>query len=195
MHHILRLFSSENYKGTKNYIRTQKRYEIIRTIIYFLLPLGLFVTGLIATGERANLLTVVAVVGCLPACKSLVSAIMFLRYRSSKPTTSDEIEKHIGTLSGLYDMIFTSYKKNFEVAHLVVCGNIICGYSESVDFSEKEFSTHIEELLKMDGHKNYTIKIFTDLKKYTDRLDQLNELEAENKNTNTVLQTLKSVTL
>lgn len=195
MNHLSRLFSSENYKGTRNYIDTQKIYELVRTIIYFLLPLGLFITGLVTTKSRANLLTVVAVVGCLPACKSLVSTIMYFRYKSCKKANSDVIEKHIGSLSGLYDMIFTSYKVNFEVAHLVVCGNIICGYSESINFAEKDFSAHIEELLKMDGHKNYTIKIFTDLKKYTDRLDQLNELETENKNINAVLQTLKSVTL
>ena len=67
MQHLLRLFSAENYKGTKNYIESQKIYEIIRTVIYFILPLGLFAIGLITTGRRANLLTVVAVVGCLPA--------------------------------------------------------------------------------------------------------------------------------
>ena len=195
MQHLLRLFSAENYKGTKNYIESQKIYEIIRTVIYFILPLGLFAIGLITTGRRANLLTVVAVVGCLPACKSLVSAIMYLRYKGCDKDHAEEIEKHIGSLSGLYDMIFTSYKKNFRVSHLVVHGNMICGFSDEKDFSEKEFSDHLEDLLKMDGHKNYTIKIFTDFSKYTDRLDQLNELETENKYVNAVLQTLKSVAL
>lgn len=195
MHHLLRMFSAENYKGTKNYIETQKIYEVIRTIIYFLLPLGLFAIGLITTGQRANLLTVVAVVGCLPACKSLVSAIMYLRYKGCQKLHAEKIEKHIGSLSSLYDMIFTSYKKNFKVSHLVVHGNMICGFTDEAEFAEKEFSAHLEDLLKMDGHKNYTIKIFTDLQKYTDRLDQLNELEAENKNISAVLDTLKSVTL
>ena len=145
--------------------------------------------------EVANLLTVVAVVGCLPACKSLVSAIMYLKYKSCSQVAAEQIDAHIGQLHGLYDMVFTSYKINYFISHLVVHGNIICGYSEDKEFLEKTFLVHIEEILKLDGHKNYSIKIFTDLQKYTNRLDQLNELETENKYVNTVLETLKSVSL
>ena len=195
MGQLLRMFGASKYKGTRNYISSQKKFEILRTVIYFALPLGLFAIGYITTGERANLLTVVAVVGCLPACKSLVSAIMYLRYKSCSQTAAEQIEVHIGSLQGLYDMIFTSYKQNFSVSHLVVHGNSICGYSEDADFQEKEFLIHIEDILKLEGHKNYSVKIFTDLQKYTNRLDQLKELEAENKYVSAVLETLKSVSL
>lgn len=195
MRQLLRMFGASSYKGTRNYINSQKKFEILRTIIYFALPLGLFAIGYITTGERANLLTVVAVVGCLPACKSLVSAIMYLKYKSCSQAAAEQIDAHVGQLHGLYDMVFTSYKINYFISHLVVHGNIICGYSEDKEFLEKTFLVHIEEILKLDGHKNYSIKIFTDLQKYTNRLDQLNELETENKYVNTVLETLKSVSL
>jgi len=195
MRQLLRMFGAAKYKGTRNYINSQKKFEVLRTIIYFILPLGLFAIGYITTGERTNLLTVVAVVGCLPACKSLVNAIMYLRYKSCSPQAAEMIVTHIGSLPELYDMIFTSYKQNFSVSHLVVHGNSICGYSEDRDFQEKEFLIHIEDILKLDGHKNYSVKIFTDLQKYINRLDQLNELEAEDKHTSAVLETLKSVSL
>ena len=195
MRQFLRMFGAVAYKGTRNYINSQKKYEVLRTIIYFILPLGLFAIGYITTGERTNLLTVVAVVGCLPACKSLVGTIMYLRYKSCSFEAVEKIEAHTGQLQGLYDMIFTSYKQNFTVSHLVVHGNSICGYSEDANFPEKDFLVHIEDILKLDGHKNYSIKIFTDLSKYTARLDQLNELETENKYVNAVLETLKSVSL
>ena len=65
MLHLARMFSTGTVKGTRNYIDTQKKYEILRTILYFGLSLGLFVTGYITTKTRTNLLTVVAVVGCL----------------------------------------------------------------------------------------------------------------------------------
>ena len=92
-------------------------------------------------------------------------------------------------------MVFTSYKVTYFIPHIVVHGNTICGYSDDKDFNEKMFLVHIEEILKLAGHKNYTVKIFTDLQKYTNRLDQLNELDAENKYVNAVLETLKSVSL
>ena len=195
MDQLLRMFGASNYKGTRNYINSQKKFEILRTMIYFALPLGLFAIGYITTGERTNLLTVVAVVGCLPACKSLVSAIMYLKYKSCSQTAAEQIDLHIGQLRGLYDMVFTSYKESYFISHIVVHGNSICGYCENKEFTEKTFLTHIEEILKLDGHKNYTVKIFTDIQKYTNRLDQLNELEAENKYVSAVLETLKSVSL
>lgn len=195
MHQLLRMFGASNYKGTRNYINSQKKIEILRTVLYFALPLGLFAIGYITTGERTNLLTVVAVVGCLPACKSMVSAIMYLKYKSCSQAAAEQIDTHMGQLHGLYDMVFTSYKVTYFISHIVVHGNTICGYSDDKDFNEKTFLVHIEEILKLDGHKNYTVKIFTDLQKYTNRLDQLNELDAENKYVNAVLETLKSVSL
>lgn len=195
MFEIKRMFSTGHVKGTLNYINSQKKYELLRTFIYFALPIGLFITGFVSTGKKENLLTVVAVVGCLPACKSLIGAIMFLRYHSCPKDCIDKIEEHIGSLQGLYDMVFTSYQKNFVISHLVVQGSNICCYSTTPDFPENDFQVHMEGILKADGHTNYSIKIFTDIKKYTDRLNQLNELEAENKNISSLLETLKSVAL
>lgn len=192
---LSRLFSTAKVKGTRDYINTQKKFEILRTLIYFILPIGLFVIGLITTKTKMNLLTVVAVVGCLPASKSLIGAIMFLRYKSCPRTDADQIDTNIGNLKGLYDMVFTSYQINFPIDHLVVHGYSICCYCSRPDFPEKEFQVHIESILKTDGHKGYTIKVFRDIHKYTERLVQLNQLESENKNTPAVIETLKSVAL
>jgi len=195
MEAFTRLFSTANGKGNRNYINSQKKFELLRTFVSFALPLGLFIIGYVTTKTKVNLLTIIAVVGCLPASKSLVGAIMFLRYKSCPAAQADKIDDTIGELMGLYDMVFTSYQKNYVVNHMVIHGNTICGYSEQEDFPEKEFQLHIENILKMDGHKNYTVKIFTNIQKYTDRLIQLNQLDADNKNVSAVISTLKSVAL
>ncbi len=80
------------------------------------------------------------------------------------------------------------------LGHLAVCGNTVCGYSEDSGFQEGEFGRHIDGILKMDGHKGVTVKIFTSLSKYTERLDQMRELKEE-AGTGAVLVTLKSVAL
>ncbi|MBD5530388.1 MAG: hypothetical protein HDR02_18575 [Lachnospiraceae bacterium] len=192
---VLRLFSGEGYKGSKDYIHTQRVYEILRTVLYFGIALALFAAGYIATGDKLNLLTVVAVLGCLPASKSAVSMIMFLRYKGLSRETAAELAPCEGELSCLYDMVFTSYSKTFEVGHMAVRGNTVCGYSEKSEFPEKDFQTHLEPILKADGHKNVTVKIFTDLEKYKERLRQLQALESETGNTEGIVQTLKSVVL
>lgn len=192
---ILRLFSAEAYKGTRDYVRTQKVYAILRTVLYFGVSLSLFAAGIITTGNRLNLLTVVAVLGCLPASKSAVNMIMFLRCKGLSREAAAQIAPCEGELTCLYDMAFTSYSKTFEVGHMAVKGNTVCGYSEKKNFPEKEFQTHLEPIFKADNHKNVTVKIFTDLEKYKDRLMQLQTLETETGNTEGIAQTLKSVVL
>ena len=192
---IIRLISAEDYKGSRDYIRTQKVYEIIRTVIYFAVSLSLFAAGYITTGNRLNLLTVVAVLGCLPASKSAVDMIMFLRCKGLSREAARQIVPCEGELTCLYDMVFTSYSKTFEVGHLAVKGNTVCGYSEKKDFPEKDFQAHLEPILKADGHKNVTVKIFTELEKYKERLRQLQTLETEQGSTEGIVQTLKSVVL
>lgn len=192
---IKRLFTTDGVKGTRNYLDTQKRYEIIRTVVYFGISLSLFAAGYIQTKTRGNLLTIVAVLGCLPASKSAVGAVMFLRFRSCGKAAATEIEKHSQGLKCLYDMVFTSYKKNYVVGHMAVCGNTVCGYAERGDFPENDFYKHIGDILKMDGHGNATVKIFTNLARYTERLEQMKTLEADEKVTAAVAATLKSVAL
>lgn len=203
MRHLKRLFSTSSVKGSRNYLDTQKKYEIIRTLLYFGISLSLFAAGYIQTGEKANLLTIVAVLGCLPASKSAVSAIMFLRFRSCGGEAADAIEQHSEGLECLYDMVFTSEKKNFVIGHLAVRGGTVCGYSEDKEFPEEAFRGHIEHHMKMEGgtamspegHKSVTVKIFTSLARYTERLDQMQHLEPEEERTAAILSMLKSISL
>lgn len=192
---LMRMFSNDKYKGTRNYLNTQKRYEVLRTILYFGISLSLFIAGYIATGDRMNLLTVVAVLGCLPASKSAVSMIMYLRYRGCSAENADRIEKHSRGLETLYDMVFTSYDRNYQVAHMTVKGNTICGFTQDKDFAEQAFYKHIGDMLKADNYKEASVKIFTDIQKYTERLEQMKELDAAEGNTAGIMHTLKSVSL
>lgn len=192
---LKRIFSVSDARGRENYLDTQKKYEIIRTALYFGISAALFIAGYLQTGSRINLLTVAAVLGCLPASKSLVSTIMFLRFKSCGAESAKEIKAHSQGLGVLFDCVFTSYKKNFRVSHLAVRGNTVCGFSEDAGFQENDFYQHIGNLLKLDGHKEATVKIFTSLSKYTERLEQMKGLEEEESRTNAILGTLKSVML
>ncbi len=182
---ISRLFSYDKYKGSYLYLDTQRKYEIARTVLYFLISFGIFFAGLIATGTKINLLTVVAVLGMLPASKSLVSAIMFMRYKSCREEFKAE------SLSA-YDMVFTSEKINFPVSHLCVSGGCIIGYSEKKDFNENAFKDHISGILAAERITDITIKVFTDKKAYTNRISSLGESD---KKDNSVMTVLKQIVL
>ena len=52
------------------------------------------------------------------------------------------------------------------VSHLVIADKTSCGYSMRPDFNEKAFQSHLNSILRTDGYKDITIKIFTNLEKY-----------------------------
>lgn len=210
---LIRLFSAAYARGTKNYIDSQKKYELVRTVLYFAVSISLFAAGYIQTKSRANLLSIVAILGCLPASKSAVSAVMFLRYKSLSAGAAEEIEEAGQGLDCLYDMVFTSEKVNYCIGHMAVRGNTVCGYVETAEqkdaagekskkkagrngqFDENGFCRHIGRLLEMDGHRDVTVKIFKSLPKYTERLNQMRDLEAEPEKSLAIAATLKSVAL
>lgn len=192
---IKRLISYGIAKGQRNYLDTQKKYEIIKTMVFFALPLSIYIAGYVTTGSNMNYLTIVAVLGFLPASKSLVQMIMYLRFKSCPNELAEKIEASKGVLTELYDCVFTAYQDTFKVDHLVVCGNTICGVTTDKGFKEKEFQAHLDKILKADNIKNVTIKVFTDESKYIERLSQLQDLEADEKLTASVISTLLSVCL
>lgn len=167
-------------KGNFGYLAAKKRWVILRTLIFFGISLAVFAVGYITTGTRKNLLTVVAVLGCLPACKSLVNMIMLVRAIGCSQKTKEALLPLEGRLIGMYDMYFTSYQKNFAVSHMIVEGDIILGYTESPSCDLKACEEHLQMMLKQGGFKNMTVKISSDLKTYETQLKNLNEMKKEN---------------
>ncbi len=173
------LFTGSRFKGEKGYLKNQRIYELVRTILYFALSLTLYASGIFTTGSNKNLLTIVAVLGMLPASKSLVETVMFYRFRGC----SEELMKRLGELDlpedlcQAYDRVFTSSKKDFNIAHLAIRSGAICGICEAGDFDENAFREHLTERLTAEGFKGFTVKIFTDPAKYEARLLQMKDQE------------------
>ena len=85
-------------KGTFQYLKKAPVWQGLLTIVLLMLPAGLFFIGYSITKDVKNLFTVVAVVGMLPAAKSIVSFIMFLR--SEKWTCPQELYDFASKLTG-----------------------------------------------------------------------------------------------
>ena len=99
-------------KGQYGYIKSQRKIEIIKTLSLFLLSLAIYLGGYITTETNKNLLTIVAILGCLPASKCAVNMIMFLRARGCSEELYQKVSAHTGTLPCLYDNVLTSYESD-----------------------------------------------------------------------------------
>lgn len=183
-------------KGCYGYMDYQKKVTILRTVLFFAVSIGIYGMGIYSTGNNKNLLTVVAVLGLLPSCKSAINMIMFLKAKGCSEAAREKIAVFDDKLDGFYDMYFTSYQKNFPISHMVVKGNVVCAYTENEKCDCNAGEKHLEQMLLQDGYKNITIKIFNQLGKYTDRLGQLVELDTEeNRNKEEMIKLFYSISL
>ncbi|RKI92795.1 hypothetical protein D7V94_05590 [Parablautia intestinalis] len=164
-------------KGNFGYLTVKRRQVLVRTILYFGISLALFTAGYVTTGTRKNLLTVVAVLGCLPACKSMVQLIMLIRAKGCSEETRKILAPLEGRLIGMYDLYFTSYQKNFALSHMVVDGKVILGYGEKGVCELKACQEHLQTMLKQGGFQDITLKLTDDIEKYAQQLNNLNCME------------------
>ena len=183
-------------KGAYGYIENHKAVTALRTMVFILMSVGMYVMGYVKTGSSKNLLTIVAVLMCLPACKSMVNFIMFLKAVGCSEELKNEVCAFGDKLTVFYDMYFTSYQKNFPISHMVLKGNVLCGVTESAKCDCKEAEKHLEQMLTQEGIKNLTVKIFSQRDKYIDRLSQLVDLETdEHRNRQEIIELLYSISL
>jgi hypothetical protein len=166
-------------KGDFGYLSYKKKCSAIITIGMFALSLAIYLMGYFTTKTNANLLTVVSVLGCLPASKSAVSMIMYLKAKGASEEDKTVIEGAKGNLNGFYDLYFTGYQKNFPTNHLTVTQNSIIAYSSDAKITEKDFNEHMKDILNKERIHDITVKLFTDRQKYCNRLTELNNLESD----------------
>lgn len=142
----------------------------------FAIPLTLFAAGIIATKSRLNLLTVVAVLGMLPASKSLVSMIMYVKSHGITEKDYDRISQLANALTGAYDNVFTTYEKTYEVPSIVVRSGNVCGYVAATYPTLGDLEKHLATCIKKEGY-SVNVKIFDNIDAYKNRLESLVKLE------------------
>lgn len=181
-------------KGEFSYLGHKKKLELIKTLLMFGISALVFILGLISTKTKSNYLTIVAVLGCLPASKSAVSTIMYYRIKECSRELFCNISEKFPNM-GSFHLYFTSYDKNFATSHIFVKASTIIAYTENHKTDANAFEEHISTVLKHDGLKNCHIKLFTDKDKYLQRIEQLMILEANQETDNRIMKVLHSVSL
>ena len=168
-------------KGDPGYLDYKKKVEIIRTVIYFALVAAVFFLGYSQAHTRLNLMTVVAVLGCLPASKSLVGVITRFPYPSIAVIRADEIKGKTGNITAVYDMIITSREKVMPVDCIVISGNTIFGYTNSEKVDVKYAATHIKSILNQNHFPDVSVKILNNYTAFLARAEGLNSIAAVEK--------------
>ena len=190
-------------KGDFGYLEKQMHWELIKTLIFFVSAFGVLLIGILIAGTKNNLLTIVAVLGLLPAAKELITCIMFNKAKKySCPQRlydavqeivvpdgkdikdHDQEETDAGAedlLLVVYDLYMTSQEKDYPILSMCCHNKTLIGIANWEKFDYKKAEDHIRIMIKQNGHKNVTIKIFSEQEKYISRLQELKEQKVENR--------------
>lgn len=160
-------------KGDYGYIAAEKKKRILITAALFAAPLLIFFSAMIYFKTRLTVWTVIAVVGCLPACKSVVSLIMIFRAKPVAPQVYQEISKHAGELVMSYEMYMTFYEKKCNIDAIAVCGNTVVGFTSDPKADTDYMAAEAQKLVRKNGYK-VDVKILKELRPFLERLDSMN---------------------
>ncbi len=169
----------KSFKGDFGYIRYRRQIGLLRTGLFLLVVLALFLSGLFYFGSSKNYLSIIAALLCLPAGWSAVSLIMFLRAKGCSDSSFRKIEEIKGGLLVRYDEVITSYDKNFNVAASTVLDKNICCYVEDDSFDLLDLEKHIKKMMAQNGYGSYSVKAFNKLDDFCNRLSQLERIRQD----------------
>ena len=160
-------------KGEFGYLKKERKRRIIIASIMLGVPLFIFITMWIYLGTRNSIWTIIALVGSLPGCKAVVDVVMTMMARPMDPDLYKKIHGHQGNLVMAYEMYMTFYEKSAYIDALAVCGNTVAAYSSDPKIHASYMEENCQKVVRKNGYKA-TVKIFTDLRPFLERLDSMN---------------------
>lgn len=182
-------------KGKPGYIKARKNRYLLWTILEFAVVAALLILGYVQTGSKMNLLTVVAVVGCLPASKMLVEYITMAPHKGISREFFEETEAKAPLLLKAYDLIITSTEKVMPVSAIVIYGHTVCGFTDSSRTDEAKCAAAIKEMLKENRYEKMTVKIFRDYRTFLLRAEGMNNMAAVEKKNRKMEEAIRELML
>ena len=160
-------------KGKFGYISYEKKRRLLTTLILFAIPLTIYVSGALYHGTNKNILTVVALVGCLPACKATVGLIMMMMQKPVSKEAYAEAEKAKGDLVGGYELVITAYEHTSPVNAVVICGNQMVCYTPDTKTDAAYLEKHIRQIKAVNQIHDLQVKVMKDFRQYLQRVENI----------------------
>lgn len=161
-------------KGDFGYIAYKRKAILLQSVFLYGISLSILIAGYFYHGRSIrNVLTILAVLGFLPASKSMVNAIMFLKAKGCSAGLRDKILESGENFHHYYDFYFTSYEKNYPVSHMMLMNQLLIGITEADQCDCENCEKHLTIHLKQQDLKEIEVKIFQNAEEYCERIAEL----------------------
>lgn len=165
-------------KGNFGYTVSHRKWQILKMSCYIAIALAVFLLGFLVTKTTRNVLSVVAIVGALPISKELVGVIMSFKRKPMDKKLYEQISAKAGNLEQIYELLFTTSETSYGVEAAVIEGRDVICYTVDPKCEIAKLQTHLYKMLNASDYKE-NVKVFTDFKKFMDRVGDLERREKE----------------
>ena len=165
-------------KGEFGYTLSHRKWQILKMSLYLVIALSVFLLGWITTKKTENLLSIVAIVGVLPISKELLGVIMSFKRKPMEQKLYEEISAKAGDLQQIYELLFTTPETSYPVEAAIIEGRDVICYSNDSKCEPAALQKHLYKMLNANDYKQ-NVKVFTDYKKFMDRVGDLERREKE----------------
>ncbi len=190
-------------KGEWGYVNYQRKRVMLITLVLYICAIGIFLFGYYTTDTTKNIWSIIAILSILPASKSMVNLIMFMRFKSLKTEVYDHYSAAIKDIPAIYEAPFTTYEKTYFVDALTCRSNTVtvCYLGKPFGKNDHEkdmkgLKEHLSNVLKNDGFSACTVKLYDDPDAFIRRINEINSnLKSEDVKESPMLNTLRAVIL
>ena len=160
-------------KGHHGYIKRKKCLLLGEVLGLLIGIIGLVVIGVVTTGSRKNLLTVVAMVSVIPMVNQLVILIALWKYQPCPDNEYEQVASIVG--KGILDtelVITSKTDKSFLLDYACIHEKGVFCYCSDKNVSEKKTAEYIKSFMKANDLKT-DIFVIRDWKNYLNRIREL----------------------
>ncbi len=165
-------------KGDIGYFDNLKKRDLIKCILQWVLVIVFLVVGYIIFDTKLNILTLVAVLGCLPASKATVAVIVKWPIKSIEEALAKQVEENSSYLTVSYDVILTSKEKIMPLECVVISNNTVYGYSTNEKVGPEETANYMKNFFLQNDCGRVNVKVFKDFVPFISRVEGLNNIAA-----------------
>ncbi|MCR4806472.1 MAG: hypothetical protein K5857_02240 [Lachnospiraceae bacterium] len=172
-------------KGEWGYINSQRKRVMLITLVLYVCAIGMYLLGYYTLKTNKSIWTILAVLAILPASKSMVNLIMFLRFKSLPEDLYIRYREANGNAPTLYEAPFTTYEKTYFAESLMCRNNTVIlsvpkgAGGKGGNDNNKKLNEHLLNVLKNDGFTDVTVKVFDKADDYTERALALSGMEVK----------------
>ncbi|MFI3200857.1 MAG: hypothetical protein R3Y54_04910 [Eubacteriales bacterium] len=183
-------------KGMYGYRKEIRIKVLIITVIMFLLSLAMYGWGYYHVGTVQSYYTVLAVLGMLPASKSLVNVIMYCKAKEC----AKQVYEQVAEIPCKYPMLYSLYLTMYEHSTRIDCVHIYDKHMVLLvenPVKGKVVEAHIKKILPMHHLQGTSVKVIHELETYKNRIQQLNQKyqEEPTEKTQLLIQLMKQITI